>query len=132
VRIGEFADWITIVGFIVGLPTIAATYLQAVKARKIAEETRRELIFSQDCLEFVSDSGDFVNLVLLEQLHTLPRVGDIVLLPGDGLAAGAGPYRVDRIEYIYAQDDPEKCKQPRQAKLTKAVAHVTNLLEEGW
>jgi len=131
--LSTFSDWLCIVGFVLGLPTMVATYLQAVKARRIAEATRRELIFSEDCLEFVLDTGDFVNLVPLDQLHTVPKPGDVVLLPGDGLEAGAGPYRVERIEYIFAtEDDPEKARQPRQAKLTKAVAHVTNLLDGGW
>lgn len=133
ISMSSLSDLLCILGFFLGLPTIVATYLQAVKARRIAEATRRDLIFSQDCLEFVSDTGDFVNLVLLEQLHTVPKPGDVVLLPGDGLEAGAGPYRVERIEYIFAtEDNPEMARQPRQAKLTKAVAHVSNLLDEGW
>lgn len=131
VTLGVLSDWLCVLGFVLGLPTMVATYYQAVRARREAERTR-ELIFSEDCLEFVNDNGDFVNLVPLEQLHTVPKPGDVVLLPGHGLEAGAGPYRVERIEYIFAEEDPDCCKQPRQAKLTKAVAHVTSLLQEGW
>lgn len=126
--IANISSWITLLGFLIGLPTLAATYYEAWKTRKEAEEARRPFIVSENCLEFVGDDGGWVNLVPLETIRTLPRPGDVVMLPGDGVAAGAGAYRVESVEFIYARED-DNALQPRQARLTKTVAHVTNLLE---
>jgi hypothetical protein len=71
-----------------------------------------------------------VNLVPLETLHTLPKPGDVVLLPGHGVDdAGEfvpGAYVVERIEHIYTPVQSKKSR-PYQARLTKAVAHVVSL-----
>jgi hypothetical protein len=83
-----------------------------------------------NCLEFLSPDGTCVNLVPLESLHSLPKPGDVVLLPGHGVGEVgeivSGAYLVERIEHIYT---PVKNKnsRPHQARLTKAVAQVTSL-----
>lgn len=114
---------------IVILPTVGATYYQAFKARQEAKQAR-EGLFSRNCLEFVVADGSCINLIPLETLHTLPRPGDIVLLPGDGIGADVrftpGAYRVERMEHIYTPADVKK-KRPREARLTKAVALVVSL-----
>jgi hypothetical protein len=72
-------------------------------------------------------------LVPLEMLHTLPRPGDVVLLPGEGIAsavAGTGAWRVHRMEHIYTRTQ-HKSARPQEARLTKAVAHVMSLHAEG-
>jgi hypothetical protein len=78
----------------------------------------------------VVDDGTCINLVPLETLHSLPKPGDVVLLPGDGAGEGEdiapGAYRIDRIEHIYTRPDG-KTKRPREARLTKAVAQVSAL-----
>jgi hypothetical protein len=111
------------------LPTVAATYYQAFKARKEAREWR-EGIHSLNCLEFVVADGSCINLIPLETLHTLPKPGDIVLLPGDGVSGDArfspGAYRIERMEHIYTPAE-SKLKRLREARLTKAVALVTSL-----
>jgi hypothetical protein len=56
-------------GFIVGLPTLAATYYQSWKSRRESEEVRRHLVFSGNCLEFILEDGTSINLVPLETLH---------------------------------------------------------------
>ena len=43
-----------------------------------------------NCLEFVVDDGTCINLVPLETLHSLPKPGDVVLLPGDGISDAEG------------------------------------------
>jgi hypothetical protein len=83
-----------------------------------------------NCLEFVDGEGTCVNLVPLETLHSLPKPGDIVLLPGDGIGNN-GPlapaaYRIERVEHIYTRPD-QRTKRPREARLTKAVAQVSSL-----
>jgi hypothetical protein len=129
IEISRITAVTSLIGFIIGLPTVIATYYQSFKARKEAQEARDGL-HSANCLEFVSESGDTVNLVALETLHTLPKPGDIVLLPGDGVGADSryipGAYRIERIEHIYTPVTL-KTMRPREARLTKAVALVCPL-----
>ncbi len=113
---------------VVILPTVAATYYQSYRARQEAKEARLGLLHSKNCLEFIAADGNCVNLVPLETLHSLPKPGDIVLLPGRGMHSGGvnhpGAYRIERIEHIYSEAD-KKGTQPGEARLTKAVALVT-------
>ena len=112
------------------LPTVAATYYQSFKARQEAKEAREGLLHSKNCLEFVVADGSCINLIPLETLHSLPKPGDVVLLPGDGVGGDSrfvpGAYRIERIEHIYTPAEV-KGKQPREARLTKAVALVSSL-----
>jgi hypothetical protein len=119
----------SLIAFVIGLPTVVATYYQSFKAREEAKEAR-DGIHSRNCLEFVSPEGECINLVPLETLHTLPQPGDIVLLPGEWVQQDSeilpGAYRVESVEHIYAPAHLKSIR-PRQAKLTKAVAKVTSL-----
>ena len=130
VPITQFSPYTSIFSFLVGLPTLFAAYYQSWKARQEARAAREGALYSMNCLEFVVEDGTCINLVPLETLHSLPKPGDIVLLPGDGageedeLAPGA--YRIERIEHIYTRPSI-KVKRPREARLTKAVAKVTSL-----
>lgn len=125
--ITPYADIIT---FVVGIPTVAATYYQAFKARQEARKEREGTLHSQDCLEFVSLNGDCINLVPLETLHSLPRAGDVILLPGDGVGEGKsylpGAYLVESVEHYYTHVE-KRSSRPNEARLTKAVAKVTSL-----
>lgn len=91
---------------------------------------REGMLQSRNCLEFIAGDGTCINLVPLETLHSLPREGDVLLLPGDGVHAGAsflpGAYLVESIEHIYTAVE-YKGARPGEARLTKAVAHVTSL-----
>jgi hypothetical protein len=119
-----------IVGFLIGLPITAATWYQALRARQEVRRSRELIIHSENCLEFISGEGNCVNLIPLETLRTLPRPGDVVLLPGDGVDSGVirtGAYRVERVEHIYTRT--EKTIRPQEARLTQAVAHVVSLHE---
>ena len=80
----QFSPYTSIFSFIVGLPTMIGAYYQSWRARKEARLAREGAFYSADCLEFVVDDGTCINLVPLETLHSLPKPGDIVLLPGDG------------------------------------------------
>lgn len=127
-RIAPFADVIT---FVIGLPTVLGTYYQSFKTRQEARREREGRLHSQDCLEFVTGDGDCINLVPLETLHSLPKSGDVVLLPGDGVVSSRdtfviGAYLVESVEHIYTQV-VSKGSRPREARLTKAVAKVTSL-----
>jgi hypothetical protein len=110
------------------LPTVGATYYQAWKARQEAKDAREGLLHAKNCLEFVVADGSCINLIPLETLHTLPKPGDIVLLPGGGgeSCVAPGAYHVERIEHIYTPAEIKGSK-PREARLTKAVALVTSL-----
>ena len=128
--ITQFSPYTSLFSFIIGLPTMVGAYYQSWRARKEARLAREGAFYTADCLEFMVDDGTCINLVPLETLHSLPKPGDIVLLPGDGtfeeedLAPGA--YRIDRIEHVYTRPD-KKSKRQREARLTKAVAQVTSL-----
>jgi hypothetical protein len=126
--LGRFTS---IISFVVGLPTTVGTYYQVWRTRRETKEAREGLVYSQNCLEFIMNDGRFVNLVPLETLHSLPKPGDIVLLPGAAATPGAeevayGAYRVSRIEHIYARVEGMGRREtlPGQARLAKAVAHV--------
>jgi hypothetical protein len=115
-----------IAGFALGLPTLLATYYESFKARREASQARKEALHSLDCLEFVSANGECINLVPLERLHSLPKPGDVVFLPGEGVRAQENPtgaYVVKSIEHIYARWE-EKGSRPQEARLTKTVAQL--------
>ncbi len=128
-----FVFWsplITAAGFLVALPTILATYYQSFKARQEARNERDGKLHSANCLEFVAFDGTCVNLVPLETLHSLPREGDVILLPGGGVGGGGeflpGAYLVESIEHIYTPVTLRSTR-PLEARLTKAIARVTSL-----
>jgi hypothetical protein len=130
IPIAQVAPYASLFSFVVGLPTMIAAYYQSWKARQEARLAREGALHSMNCLEFAIEDGTCINLVPLETLHTLPKPGDIVLLPGDGTghdgSLHTGAYRIERIEHIYTRPDG-KTKRPREARLTKAVAQVSSL-----
>ncbi len=119
-----------ILGFMVVLPTTIATYYQAFKTRQEAKKEREGTLHSANCLEFIAGDGTCINLVPLESLHSLPKPGDVVLLPGHGVSGPSeflpGAYLVDSIEHIYSHTE-YKGSRPQEARLTKTVAQVTSL-----
>jgi hypothetical protein len=120
----------SIIGFTVALPMTIATYYQSFKARQEARQARDGTLHSLNCLEFVAGDGTCINLVPLETLHSLPKPGDIVMLPGHGMGPGVeflpGAYLVETLEHFYTRVDM-KGSRPQEARLTKAVAQVTSL-----
>jgi hypothetical protein len=127
VQLLEIARYSGLVSFVVGMPTTMLTYVQVMRTRRETREAREGLMYSHNCLEFVQEDGTFVNLVPLESLHSLPKEGDVVLLPGAASGALAyGAYRVTRVEHIYSPVGRVEGKKALagQARLAKAVAHV--------
>lgn len=125
----QISPWATVVGFVAGLPTALATYYQVFKTRQEARREREGTLHSANCLEFIAGDGTCINLVPLESLHSLPKPGDVVLLPAHGMGKGEflpGAYLVDSIEHIYANVE-YKGSRPNEARLTKMVASVTSL-----
>lgn len=124
------SPYVTVVGFLIGLPMLVAAYYESLRARQEVQRAREGTLHSLHCLEFVAGDGSCINLVPLETLHSLPRAGDVILLPGDGVGETAnfptGAYLVESIEHIYTQHEA-KGARPREARLTKAVARVTSL-----
>ena len=125
-----WSPYITVGGFLIGLPIVFATYYQSFKTRQEASRERDGRLHSKDCLEFVAFDGTCINLVPLETLHSLPKEGDVVMLPGGGIGASGeflpGAYLVESIEHIYSPATV-KTTRPLEARLTKAVAKVTSL-----
>jgi hypothetical protein len=124
------SNYASIVGFAIALPITIATYYQSFKTRQEARREREGTLHSQDCLEFVAGNGNCINLVPLETLHSLPRAGDVILLPADGVGPSKeflpGAYLVESVEHIYTKVEQEGSR-PQEARLTKAVAKVTSL-----
>ena len=127
---GLMSRYSSTVGFAIALPMTIATYYQSFKARQEVRQAREGAPQSLNCLEFVSGDGSCINLVPLETLHSLPREGDVVLLPGHGVGAQGGflpgAYLVGTVEHIYTHVET-KGSRPQEARLTKAVAQVTSL-----
>ncbi|MGB7264038.1 MAG: hypothetical protein WBC92_00900 [Terracidiphilus sp.] len=124
------SQYSSVVGFLIALPTVMAAYYQSLKARQEARRAREGTLHSRNCLEFVAGDGTCINLVPLETLHSLPREGDVLLLPGGGMGEAStflpGAYLVESIEHIYTPAE-SKDAGPQEARLTKAVARVTSL-----
>jgi len=114
----------------IGLPIMAGTYFESLKARQEARRALEGTLNSANCLEFIAGDGTCINLVPLETLHSLPREGDVLLLPGTGVSDASiflpGAYLVESIEHIYTASEG-KGMRPNEARLTKAVARVTSL-----
>ncbi|MGO9317754.1 MAG: hypothetical protein ACLPXT_14185 [Terracidiphilus sp.] len=131
IRISPLGTFLaTLAWFLLGLPAMLAAFYQTWKARQEAKAVREGKLHSMNCLEFVTGDGSCVNLVPLETLHSLPKPGDIVLLPGRGINHDGefipGAYLIEGIEHIYAHV-AYKGSRPQEARLTKAVAKVTSL-----
>lgn len=121
------SPYTSLFSFLVGLPTLIGTYYQSWKTRQEARQAREGLSYSENCLEFNLNDGTTINLVPLDTLHSLPKPGDIVLLPGTA-NGGASPaqhaaFRINRIEHIYVRVE-NRHAQHGQARLAKTVAHV--------
>ncbi len=128
--VAVISQYSSVVGFLIALPTVMAAYYQSLKARQEARRAREGTLDSRNCLEFVAGDGTCINLVPLETLHSLPREGDVLLLPADGVGAASeflpGAYLVESVEHIYTPAE-SKGARPQEARLTKAVARVTSL-----
>ncbi len=124
------AQYSSVVGFMIGLPIMAGAYYESLKARQEARRAREGTLHSANCLEFIAGDGTCINLVPLETLHSLPREGDVLLLPATAWATAAvflpGAYLVESVEHIYTPAE-RKGARPHEARLTKAVARVTSL-----
>jgi len=124
------SSYANVIGFLIGLPTVVGAYYQSWRARHESRLAREGLVYSANCLEFIMENGDSINLVPLENLHTLPRTGEVVFLPGTSSHDLQEPqhaaYQVTRIEYIYIRVE-NRHAQHGQARLVKAVAHVDRL-----
>jgi hypothetical protein len=132
ISVPRISPYTSFFAFLVGLPTLVGTYYQAWKARQESRQARQGFVYSENCLEFILEDGTTINLVPLETLHTLPKPGDIVLLPGTGEHNPEQPqhaaYTVKRVEYIYTRVENKQASHG-QARLAKAVAHVNSLSE---
>lgn len=129
--VGSISPYADLITFFVGLPAVLGAYYQSFKTRQEARREREGRLHSKDCLEFVGLDGDCINLVPLETLHSLPRSGDVILLPGNGYLGEhatylPGAYLVESVEHYYTQIEYKGCR-PLEARLTKAVAKVTSL-----
>ncbi len=125
----NISPYTSLISFTIGLPTAVATYYQAWKARQESRELRKGMARSSFCLKFVREDGSSVNIASLDSLHSLPTIGETVLLPGFSNKDGSpqhGAYKIRAIEHIYA---PAKNRTvvEGQIHLVKIVASVDSL-----
>lgn len=121
--ISFIADIVTLVG----VPTLAYSTRSLYKQ---AKKSREPQSVSHGCLEFAyADMKCGINLVPLEAVTAIPRVGDRVLLPGetrDFKNLGGGYYEVVSVEFIYLEA-PDEVDQPCPALPSKIVVKVRSL-----
>jgi len=58
---------------------------------------------------------------------TVPRIGELVYLPGQGTRDGSGAYRVVRVEYHFLPDGTKEQRDFRAAQLGKITVHVERI-----
>jgi hypothetical protein len=128
--IPQLSPFTSLIGFVLGFPTLMGTYYQTWRARQEAALAREGLSYSQNCVEFTLEDGTLINLVALQALHSLPKPGDVVFLPGAEFGSDAsnvaGAFRISRVEHIYSRIE-RSAHHPLQAHLAKVVAHVDHL-----
>lgn len=114
---------------ILGIPTLVVSTIALYREAKKAREPQT---VSFGCLEFYDvEMRCGVNLVPLEKITTIPRVGDRVYLPGethDSKVYGRGYYEVLRVEFCYTEA-PE-VDQPCPALPAKTIVHVQEARRE--
>jgi hypothetical protein len=116
-----------------GIPTLAiSTWKLWREFKKDRDERKIVKNVSQDCLEFYDPREKVgVNLVPLDKVVAIPRVGDVVYLPGethDHQNYGGGVYEVERVEFSF-HEAPE-IDQPCPAIPSKIIAHVRSIRRE--
>jgi hypothetical protein len=81
---------------------------------------------SEDCLVFYDHKRKVaVNVIPLDKFHFLPRVGELLSLPGiEGM--GEGHYRVDAIRHTY-REEPDPPVERGDVALLTITAEVTKL-----
>ena len=120
----KWPDLLSLVTNIVTLIGIPSLWYANRELWKQYREARRIKIVSENCLEFLAP-GRAINLVRLDGLPVLPRMGDMVYLPAeDGGEFDSGSYRVQKLEYFFVRPAEEQCTQPAEAVLGKVVAKV--------
>ena len=88
---------------------------------------------SEDCIEFFDDAGKVgINLVPPEKAAFIPRIGEIVYLPGQGSGCGDGTYQVTGVAYIFSPDGesdmPEELGPGVLKKITLRVEKLYRML----
>ena len=116
--------WLSLVSdlvTVIGIPSLFALYLQLWRQYQRSHKKR---IVSENCLEFLAPTG-VINLVPLEALSHLPRVGEIVDLPAEtGAESEIGSYRVERINHLFVRPLEDQMTQPTQAVPLKVSLRV--------
>jgi len=123
------AQYSSVVGFMIGLPMMAGAYYESWRVRQEARRERQEA--AQPQLSGVRHRR--------RNLHQPGASGNSALAAargrradaaGDGVREGGkflpGAYLVESVEHIYTPVE-YKGARPCEARLTKAVAHVTSL-----
>ncbi len=123
----KWLDCLSLVADIVALVGIPSCWIQNRQLLKQYQEAHKTKIVSENCLEFLAP-GRAVNLVPLDNLVTLPRVGETVYLPAEpGAESERGLYRIESLDHFFVRPTEGEMTQPVQAVLGKVVARVTRI-----
>lgn len=81
---------------------------------------------TEDCLVFWDRIHKVnVKVIPLDKVYVLPRVGELLYLPGtDG---EGGQYRVQAIEHRYSEDSESPLTERGDVRLAKIIVEVTKL-----
>ena len=120
------ADIVTIIGVPVLVVSVCKLYREHQKERAERGTIRG---VSEDCLEFYDRQEKVaINLIPLETIRILPRVGDFVFLPGetrDGVNVSAAEYEVEKVSFNF-REAPE-VDQPCPAAPAKVIVYVRRI-----
>ena len=130
----QWPDPISFVADIVAIVGIPVLIYSTKSLYKDLKKTREPQSVSHGCLEFArADNKNGINLVPLSEVTAIPRVGDVVLLPGeydDLKNYGGGVYKVESVVFSYLPADPKEVGQPCPALESKITINVQNLQDE--
>ena len=106
---------------------------ERVEAMKALEEAQRKRGVSEDCVSFYDvDKKNKIDLVPLEQIAAIPRVGDHVHLPGEIVGPenkDGGKYEVVGVDFHYCKDS--KADSSITAK-TSQIEIMVRMIAPDW
>jgi hypothetical protein len=99
------ANWCSILGFVIGIPSLVAIYWQV---RAITKQRQRSAV--ADMVKFNNVRDDVgVNIADFARMHFLPRIGEEITIPEPSPETFPkyGHYRVVNVHYICFPDDSQ-------------------------
>lgn len=126
----SWPDPISFIADVVTLVCIPTISVSTWKLYKQAKKAREPQSVGHECLQFHDEDKEVgINLVPLETVTAIPRVGDRVFLPGethDFKNLGGGLYEVLSVDFHYLEA-PGEVDEPSPALPSGIVVNVRTL-----